>query len=101
MLESLQGNLESWTIQYLIQYVLFYLDNVMSKSLPEYEEKCLLNNLEKNRDQLILLQNEKHMEEMERLKEINNINPLEQFLEMIMYEIREVKAFMDAVEGRR
>jgi hypothetical protein len=57
----------------------------------------MLNHLEKNREKMILLQNEKHMQEMERLKEINTINPLEQFLEMIMYEIREVKAFMDAV----
>lgn len=61
----------------------------------------MLNHLEKNREKMILLQSEKHLQEMERLKEINSINPLEQFLEMIMYEIREVKAFMEAIEGRR
>ena len=33
-------------------------------------------------------------EEVLKFKEVNANNPLEQFLEMIMYEIREVKAFI-------
>jgi len=43
-------------------------DNVMMKSLPEYEEKCMLNHLDKKREELILTQNEKHLQEMKRVK---------------------------------
>jgi hypothetical protein len=35
------------------------------------------------------------------LQTITTNNPLEKFLEMIMYEIREIKAFIEAIEGRK
>ena len=73
----------------------------MTKTIPEYEEKSLFNHLNKDRDKLILTKNEVYEQEMKKFKEINCNNPLEYFLEMVMYEIRQVKAFMQAIEGRR
>lgn len=66
----------------------------MAKTIPEYEERSLLNHLGKYRDKLVITRTTDFAEELARFKEVNAVNPLEQFLEMVMYEIREVKAFI-------
>ena len=48
----------------------------MSKTLPQYEQKSLLNHFGKDREKLLLTKNNNFELEMEKFKEINSINPL-------------------------
>ena len=47
-----------------------YLDLVMSKTIPEYEEECYLGHLNKNREKLIVKRSEAFEEELNSFKTI-------------------------------
>jgi cell shape-determining protein MreC len=57
--------------------------------------------MDKEREKMILTKDEAFSQELVKFMTINATNPLERFLEMIMYEIREVKSFIEAIEGRK
>ena len=78
-----------------------YLDVVMEQTVPEYEEKVFLSHVGKERTELIFTRSEEVPLKVIDYKSKTEKNPLEQYLELVNYELRENKAFIEAIEGRK
>lgn len=68
--------------------------------LPEYEQKFLLHHVGKDREKLII-NKEPVKAQIKEYQSLANHNPLEDFVEMISYELRESRAFIQAIESRK
>jgi hypothetical protein len=68
--------------------------------LPEYEDKFLLNHVGKDKDKLIISK-ESVKSQIREYQSLANDNPLDDYTEMISYELRESRAFIEAIESRK
>jgi hypothetical protein len=68
--------------------------------LPEYEDKFLLNHVGKDKDKLII-NKESVKSQIREYQSLANDNPLDDYTEMISYELRESRAFIEAIESRK
>ncbi len=68
--------------------------------LPEYEEKFLLNHVGKDKDKLIVSK-ESVKSQIREYQSLAIDNPLDDYTEMISYELRESRAFIEAIESRK
>ena len=74
--------------------------HVFHDILPEYEDKFLLHHVGKDKDKLVLSK-EAVKVQIKEYQSLANDNPLDDYTEMISYELRECRAFIEAVETRK
>lgn len=73
----------------------------MSNTIPEYEEKFLLKYVEDDRSNLLLCKDDEFGNKLKEYQEYVAHNPLEDYVELISYELREMRAFVEAIDSRK
>ena len=76
MREDLQRESVPLRIQLTAEYAGNYIGLCMTKALPDYEEKVLLNHLNKNREKLVLKRDENYSQQFSQFQPIIEVNPL-------------------------
>ncbi|CAM6005551.1 unnamed protein product [Sphagnum balticum] len=71
----------------------------MGVILPNYEEAFLRVHAED--EQLVVAGNEAFREKLQEYLRFCEVNPLNDYVEMISYDIREIRALIDAIDSRK
>ena len=76
-------------------------DSVFGKVLLGFEDKFLLNYVEQDRSKLLLRSNDQFEHKLAEFREYSKNNIIEEYMESISYELREMRAFREAIETRK
>jgi hypothetical protein len=73
----------------------------MGNTLPDYEEKFLLKYVENDRSKLFLSNGDEFSSKLKQYQGYTADNALEDYCELISYELREMRAFTEAIDSRK
>lgn len=73
----------------------------MGNTLPDYEEKFLLKYVENDRSKLFLSNGDEFSNKLKQYQGYTADNALEDYCELISYELREMRAFTEAIDSRK
>lgn len=76
-------------------------DSCMHTILPEYEDKVLLKYVEDDSSKLLLNESRQFDEKLREYQEFTTNNVLEEYIELMSYELREMRAFVEAIDSRK